>query len=321
MSVARNMAYSLRIRGLGKAEIERKVREAAEILEITEYLDRKPRQLSGGQRQRVAMGRAIVRDPAVFLFDEPLSNLDAKLRVQMRLEIRRLQERLGTTSVYVTHDQVEAMTVGDRLMVLNGGRVEPFASPIEIDRRPASAFVAGLNGAPSMNFLPATMDGKVPVFEDVTRLPASAAGRSSGPVTPGIRPEAVHEDPEGNLTVTVGMLEPLGANTLLHGTVGRGGHPLTIVLEGIRELEGGAVVRFAVDPGAVHLFDPESGTRINGLAAQGMLHGAGDGAEFPRDRASWHACVPSGKFFGRFPRVSAGGAPGRGDGSPSRRGG
>jgi sn-glycerol 3-phosphate transport system ATP-binding protein len=264
MSVARNMAYSLRIRGLAKAEIERKVREAAEILEITEYLERKPRQLSGGQRQRVAMGRAIVRDPAVFLFDEPLSNLDAKLRVQMRLEIRRLQERLGTTSVYVTHDQVEAMTVGDRLMVLNGGRVEQFASPIEIYRRPASAFVAGFIGSPSMNFLPVELDGGVPVFEDGTRLPAvEAADRSSGPVTLGIRPEALREEAGGNLAVTVGMLEQLGANTLLHGAVGRGEHPLTIVLEGIRELEGGSTVRFAVDPGAAHLFDRESGVRLN----------------------------------------------------------
>ena len=153
MSVFNNMAYGLKIRGLRKDEIERRVNEAADILEIREFLKRSPRQLSGGQRQRVAMGRAIVREPSVFLFDEPLSNLDAKLRVQMRLEIKTLQERLGITSVYVTHDQVEAMTLGHRLMVLNGGYVEQLGTPIELYEHPATEFVAGFIGSPSMNFL------------------------------------------------------------------------------------------------------------------------------------------------------------------------
>jgi sn-glycerol 3-phosphate transport system ATP-binding protein len=149
------MGYGLKIRKIHKQEIERRVSEAAAILGISEYLDRKPRQLSGGQRQRVAMGRAIVRDPQVFLFDEPLSNLDAKLRVQMRLEIRKLQKRLNVTSIYVTHDQVEAMTLGDRLMVLNDGVVEQFGTPIELYDNPETIFVAGFIGSPSMNFIPA----------------------------------------------------------------------------------------------------------------------------------------------------------------------
>ena len=160
MSVRQNMGYGLKIRKIEKQEIERRVHEAAEILGINEYLDRKPRQLSGGQRQRVAMGRAIVRDPQVFLFDEPLSNLDAKLRVQMRLEIRKLQKRLNVTSIYVTHDQVEAMTLGDRLMVLNDGVVEQFGTPIELYDHPETIFVAGFIGSPSMNFIPPTVAKK-----------------------------------------------------------------------------------------------------------------------------------------------------------------
>ena len=158
MSVYKNMAYGLKIRGLDKSEIDQRVNKAAEILEIGDYLNRSPRQLSGGQRQRVAMGRAIVREPSVFLFDEPLSNLDAKLRVQMRLEIKRLQQRLGITSVYVTHDQVEAMTLGHRLMVLNSGNVEQLGTPIELYEHPASLFVAGFIGSPSMNFVDATLN-------------------------------------------------------------------------------------------------------------------------------------------------------------------
>ena len=156
MSVRQNMAYGLKIRKINQQEIDRRVNQAAEILSIEEYLDRKPRQLSGGQRQRVAMGRAIVRNPQVFLFDEPLSNLDAKLRVQMRLEIRKLQQRLNVTSIYVTHDQVEAMTLGDRLMVLNDGVVEQFGTPIDLYDKPETMFVAGFIGSPSMNFIPAS---------------------------------------------------------------------------------------------------------------------------------------------------------------------
>jgi sn-glycerol 3-phosphate transport system ATP-binding protein len=159
MTVRRNLAYGLKNRGLPRAEIDRRVTEAAALLEIGPFLDRQPRQLSGGQRQRVAMGRAIVREPQAFLFDEPLSNLDAKLRVSMRGEIRRLQRRLGTTAIYVTHDQVEAMTMADRLVVLSGGTVEQVGAPLEVYRRPASTFVASFIGAPAMNLLPASLGG------------------------------------------------------------------------------------------------------------------------------------------------------------------
>src|SRR5688500_3483224 len=158
MTVFDNMAYGLKIRGMPKSEIEAKVHKAADILELRPFLDRRPRQLSGGQRQRVAMGRAIVREPAVFLFDEPLSNLDAKLRTQMRVEIHRLQDRLGITSLYVTHDQVEAMTLADRMMVMNGGVAEQIGTPMEVYHRPASIFVAGFIGSPAMNFLPARLN-------------------------------------------------------------------------------------------------------------------------------------------------------------------
>jgi len=193
MSVYNNMAYGLKIRGIPKDEIKRRVDRVAEILEIGEYLKRAPRQLSGGQRQRVAMGRAIVREPSVFLFDEPLSNLDAKLRVQMRLEIKHLQERLGITSVYVTHDQIEAMTLGHRLMVLNDGYVEQLGTPIELYERPATRFVAGFIGSPSMNFLNTTIseDGKTALLSgsETLLLPENFAGFANQQVTIGIRPE------------------------------------------------------------------------------------------------------------------------------------
>jgi sn-glycerol 3-phosphate transport system ATP-binding protein len=193
MSVFKNMAYGLKIKGIAKDEIEERVNKAADILEIREYLDRSPRQLSGGQRQRVAMGRAIVREPSVFLFDEPLSNLDAKLRVQMRLEIKKLQERLGITSVYVTHDQVEAMTLGHRLMVLNAGYVEQLGTPIELYECPATEFVAGFIGSPSMNFLTAkiTDDGSKAEFDggDCLVLPNNLSRVAKHSVTIGLRPE------------------------------------------------------------------------------------------------------------------------------------
>ncbi len=184
MTVFDNMAYGLKIRGMPKPEIEAKVHKAADILELRPFLDRRPRQLSGGQRQRVAMGRAIVREPAVFLFDEPLSNLDAKLRTQMRVEIHRLQDRLGITSLYVTHDQVEAMTLADRMMVMNGGVAEQIGTPMEVYHRPASTFVAGFIGSPAMNFLPAilTAEGvelrgghKVPLPNGLGGMQAPAA--------------------------------------------------------------------------------------------------------------------------------------------------
>ncbi len=260
MSVRQNMAYGLKIRGLPKSEIDRRVEEAAAILEIGEYLDRKPRQLSGGQRQRVAMGRAIVRDPQVFLFDEPLSNLDAKLRVQMRLEIRKLQKRLGVTSIYVTHDQVEAMTLGDRLMVLNGGYAEQFGTPIELYERPQTLFVAGFIGSPAMNFLPATVEGGEVVLENGARLPG---GSGQGAVTLGLRPEHLVADDAGPVRVQVALSEKLGANTLIHGVLEGTGADMVVSLDGIRDIAEGQVMGFSLPPGALHLFDAQSGKRIN----------------------------------------------------------
>src|SRR5881392_1657689 len=190
MSVFDNMAYGLKIRGLAKDDIGRRVQRAAEILELAPLLQRKPRQLSGGQRQRVAMGRAIVREPAVFLFDEPLSNLDAKLRVQMRFEIQKLHRRLGTTSMYVTHDQVEAMTLAQRMIVMNAGRAEQIGTPMEVYENPASVFVAGFIGSPAMNFLPGRMaDGHRVVLEGAGSLPATVSLPPGTEVTVGLRPE------------------------------------------------------------------------------------------------------------------------------------
>lgn len=260
MTVRQNMAYGLKIRRLPRDEIERRVREAAEILEIGEYLDRKPRQLSGGQRQRVAMGRAIVRNPQVFLFDEPLSNLDAKLRVQMRLEIRKLQRRLGVTSIYVTHDQVEAMTLGDRLMVLNAGHVEQFGSPIELYSRPASVFVAGFIGSPAMNFLPARVEGGRLVLENGVEIASGLA--VDGAVTLGIRPEHLVPDESGSIRLAVDVLEQLGANTLVHGTLEGMGLDVTASVDGVQDFHDGEVRRFSVPVEALHLFDRGTGRRI-----------------------------------------------------------
>lgn len=265
MSVRENMAYGLKIRKLSKAEINKRVEEAADILEIRQYLDRKPRQLSGGQRQRVAMGRAIVRDPQVFLFDEPLSNLDAKLRVQMRLEIRKLQQRLGVTSIYVTHDQVEAMTLGDRLMVLNGGYVEQFGTPIELYDRPASVFVAGFIGSPAMNFIPATAEPDALVLSTGVQMAApqlSDATAQSTAVLLGIRPEHLVPDEEGPIVINVDMVEQLGANTLLHGTLSGSQHAMVASIPGHVTAEPGSQHCFSAAPELLHLFDPKSEKRL-----------------------------------------------------------
>ena len=245
MSVRQNLAYGLKNRGTPRAEIDRRVKAAAEILQIGPFLDRKPRALSGGQRQRVAMGRAIVREPAAFLFDEPLSNLDAKLRVAMRLEIKQLQKRLATTSIYVTHDQLEAMTLADRLVVLNGGKVEQIGTPLEVYRRPASAFVAGFIGSPAMNLI----DSRA-----VPHLPGTA---HAGMV--GIRPEDLTLAPDGPIEMQVLAIEELGAQRLVHGTTG--GEKLTIALPPEGSIPD--VLRLSYRPDALHLFDRETGKRIN----------------------------------------------------------
>ena len=264
MSVFENMSYGLKIRKLPKQEIQRRVEEAADILEIRQFLDRKPRQLSGGQRQRVAMGRAIVREPSVFLFDEPLSNLDAKLRVQMRLQIRKLQQNLGVTSIYVTHDQVEAMTLGDRLMVLNGGYVEQFGTPIELYENPESIFVAGFIGSPAMNFIPAERGEDAQSLElgNGVQIKTEHKLNGSGPVQLGIRPEHFVESPDGPIALRVGMLEHLGAVTLVHGTLEGTDVQLTVSLDGIRNFENETVLRFEPGQSNFHLFDSGTKKRI-----------------------------------------------------------
>jgi sn-glycerol 3-phosphate transport system ATP-binding protein len=265
MTVRDNMAYGLKIRGLAPGEIATRVKRAAEILQLAALLDRKPRQLSGGQRQRVAMGRAIVRNPQVFLFDEPLSNLDAQLRVQMRVEIKRLQQSLGTTSIYVTHDQVEAMTLADRLIVMNAGRADQIGAPLALYDRPETRFVAGFIGSPAMNFLPAVTDSEGVTLGDGTRLPrpadagAVAAGRA---VSLGVRPEHLAADGvAAALTVTVELAEMLGADTIVHGRAGDG-TLLQARLPGSERAEPGERLPLALDPRQLHLFDRETGKRL-----------------------------------------------------------
>jgi sn-glycerol 3-phosphate transport system ATP-binding protein len=257
MTVFENMAYGLRIRGLSKTDIGTRVAEAAALLGIEALLGRRPRQLSGGQRQRVAMGRAIVRDPKLFLFDEPLSNLDAKLRVQMRAEIRRLQRRLGVTSLYVTHDQVEAMTLGDRLLVLHQGRPVQLATPMEVFARPADTYVAGFIGAPAMNFLPATLEDGGVRLATGERVEMAGA-RAGGPVTFGVRPESVFLRDEG-VPVVVELVEPLGSETLVHGRLADG-TALMVKLQGAVQVAERIEVGF--DAVGMHLFDAATGVRL-----------------------------------------------------------
>ena len=245
MSVYENMSYGLRLRGLSKADIDTRVRRAAGILELQAFLQRKPRQLSGGQRQRVAMGRAIVREPAVFLFDEPLSNLDAKLRVQMRAELQSLHRRLATTSLYVTHDQVEAMTLAHRMIVMNAGRVEQIGAPLEVYARPASTFVAGFIGSPPMNLIQRQRQGREVLF--------------------GIRPEHLEPCPpaEAMLVAEIDLVEPLGADTLVYGHLAadRGARIAARLPASMRSHAGTLPLRF--DPSQAHYFDPASGARID----------------------------------------------------------
>jgi sn-glycerol 3-phosphate transport system ATP-binding protein len=262
MRVFDNMAYGLRIRGLSKEDIKRRVGEAADLLGLSELLDRRPRELSGGQRQRVAMGRAIVREPKLFLFDEPLSNLDAKLRVAMRAEIKRLQRRLGVTSLFVTHDQVEAMTLGDRLVVMHEGRAAQIASPMEIFERPADTYVAGFIGSPSMNFLPATIteDGKAATLSDgniIALPPGQYAAHPGQKVTLGIRPE--HVSQPGPLRLITDLIEPLGSESVVHGKLASG-EIMALRLPGAPP--SAAVLEIAPRTEHLHLFDAETGKRL-----------------------------------------------------------
>ncbi|HEV7276610.1 MAG TPA: sn-glycerol-3-phosphate ABC transporter ATP-binding protein UgpC [Devosiaceae bacterium] len=261
MTVGQNMAFSLKLARARKSEIDAKVGRAAEILGLQELLGRYPRELSGGQRQRVAMGRAIVRDPQVFLFDEPLSNLDAKLRVQMRAEIKELHQRLKTTTIYVTHDQIEAMTMADRIVVMRDGVVEQIGSPIELYDHPRNVFVAGFIGSPSMNILKGTLTAGGFQLDEGTLLPvASGAGGSDGqPALYGIRPEHFRLDDAG-VPLKVDVVEPTGSET--HVLAHLGSHPVVGVFRERIDARPGSTIRVSPDVAAVHLFRPE-GERLN----------------------------------------------------------
>jgi sn-glycerol 3-phosphate transport system ATP-binding protein len=270
MTVFNNMAYGLKIRKLPKIEIEQRVQKAAEILELSELLSRKPRQLSGGQRQRVAMGRCIVREPKLFLFDEPLSNLDAKLRVQMRLEIRRLHKRLNITSVYVTHDQVEAMTLADRLIVMDRGYAGQIGTPLEIYQKPANRFVAGFIGSPAMNFFDSSIsdDGKfleLPSKELLSLSGHELPDNKDQHVTVGIRPEhmVVCDESEVQFHLKTDLVEKLGADTLVHGFFKDDGVALTVRLNGVQSFEMDEILPLKIELKNVHIFDHDSGNRLN----------------------------------------------------------
>jgi sn-glycerol 3-phosphate transport system ATP-binding protein len=264
MSVFDNMAYGLRIAGMRGAELKAQVEKTAAMLELTPYLGRKPRELSGGQRQRVAMGRALVRGPAAFLLDEPLSNLDAKLRVQMRLQIRDLQRSVGTTALYVTHDQVEAMTLADRLIVMNAGIAEQIDAPLAVYERPATAFVAGFIGSPAMNLLPGVVRGGMATLP--TGIPvAPAPGTDGTPVLIGIRPEHLErsapEAPDA-IPVDVRAVELRGADAYGHGRIPGDPAPIVLRVPGNAPPRPGERAAVRADPAFVHLFDPESGRRL-----------------------------------------------------------
>ncbi|HEY0033217.1 MAG TPA: ATP-binding cassette domain-containing protein, partial [Devosia sp.] len=260
MSVRGNLEYGLKNRGTPRAEIYRRVSEAAEILEIGPMLDRKPRELSGGQRQRVAMGRAIVREPSAFLFDEPLSNLDAKLRVQMRVEIRKLQRRLKTTSLYVTHDQLEAMTLADRLVVMNAGLVEQIGTPTDVYDRPATLFVAGFIGSPPMNLIPVEVMAQAAGFSNL-QLP-------QGTDIIGVRAdEMLIEKPVGEaleLSAVVELLEPIGGESHLHVTIG--GQTLILRVAGRPDLADGSPIKLYTSPSHMHPFNQATGRRTDNVS-------------------------------------------------------
>ena len=266
MTVYDNMAFSLKLRKAEKALIDQRVRQAAEILGLNPYLDRYPRQLSGGQRQRVAMGRAIVRDPQVFLFDEPLSNLDAKLRVQMRTEIKALHQRLKTTSIYVTHDQVEAMTMADRIVVMHDGIVEQVGSPLELYDNPANTFVAGFIGSPAMNFFQGTLRRNGGIWveaEDGTKLPApgNVGGSDGQKVVYGVRPEHLTlAGGSSGVPAKVEVVEPTGADTLVFSKIA-GVHTCAVFSER-HDFRPGQEIKLQPRLDVVHLFDAASGQHL-----------------------------------------------------------
>ena len=263
MTVRDNMAFSLKLAKAPVAAMDERVNRAADILGLAGLLDRYPRQLSGGQRQRVAMGRAIVRDPQVFLFDEPLSNLDAKLRVQTRAELKDLHQRLRTTTIYVTHDQIEAMTMADKIVVMNGGRVEQIGSPLDLYDHPANQFVAGFIGSPAMNFLPGTIEaaGFRADGGSLWPLPASAANVNGRQAVYGVRPEHLQlSSHESGVPLMVQVVEPTGSETQVHGKLGA-----LPVMGAFRErvmAKPGEPIAVTTDPALIHLFDRETGARL-----------------------------------------------------------
>ena len=260
-TVAANMGFALKMRGMDKAAVRAKVERAAEVLGLTPYLDRFPRALSGGQRQRVAMGRAIVRDPQVFLFDEPLSNLDAKLRVQMRTEIKELHLRLKTTTVYVTHDQIEAMTMADKIVVMQGGRIEQVGAPLEVYDRPANVFVASFIGSPAMNLIDGVVTGgMVDVASARLALPPGSTAVEGQAVVYGVRPETFTVADQG-LAGTIAVVEPTGSET--HVVVRIAGREVTAVFRDRVMMRPGDVITLAPDAAQAHVFDKASGQRLS----------------------------------------------------------
>ncbi len=261
MSVAENMAFSMKLRGAPQAEITERVDKAAKILGLAPLLDRFPRQLSGGQRQRVAMGRAIVRDPQVFLFDEPLSNLDAKLRVQMRTEIKELHQRLKTTTVYVTHDQIEAMTMADKIVVMHDGIVEQIGAPLDLYDRPDNLFVAGFIGSPAMNFIKGRIGAGGFVADGGFTMPMRHAPAASEgkPVVYGLRPEHIRIDPAG-VPAEVVVIEPTGSETQV--VLRAGGQEIVAVFRERMSAKPGETIPIAPMPEVAHLFDAENGRRL-----------------------------------------------------------
>ncbi len=268
MSVADNMGFALKMQGIHKEERAKRVAEAARILGLEEFLERKPKALSGGQRQRVAMGRAIVRNPQVFCMDEPLSNLDAKMRVQTRTDIARLQQDLGVTTVYVTHDQVEAMTMGDRVAVMKLGVLQQVDTPLKLYDKPANLFVAGFIGSPQMNLMEGTaVDGDVKVGKYTVPVDPTAERKMSGRVTVGVRPESwrIITAEEGGLPVKVTVVEELGADSFVYGTCDVEGTPSNVIVRvsGRHHPQKGETLHVTTDPEQVHVFDTESGERLS----------------------------------------------------------
>ncbi|MBI5210710.1 MAG: sn-glycerol-3-phosphate ABC transporter ATP-binding protein UgpC [Elusimicrobia bacterium] len=268
MTVEENMSFGLRLRGIARAEIDNRVLKAADILQIGPLLKRTPRQLSGGQRQRVAIGRAIVRDPKVFLFDEPLSNLDAKLREEMRIEIAKLHQKLATTIIYVTHDQVEAMTLATRIAVINGGRLQQVGAPPEVFGRPENMFVAGFIGSPTMNFIEGTLGqggGGLRFRTDSVDIPVLGAGGAEGPAVLGVRPEAIHIErggapADGSVAAEVEVVELLGYRKNVH--LKAAGAKVLASVGAAFGGEPGETVRLRFDPAGLHLFEKTTGRRI-----------------------------------------------------------